>query len=61
MSKPYVESVTWHDLIDHPAMDLPLSGLVTEDLQPKAAYRRLGLLRRSLAGQPPAQAPVSVA
>lgn len=52
MSKPYVESVTWNDLCDHQAMDLPLSGLVSEDLQPKNAYRKLALLRKTLATAP---------
>ncbi len=52
MSKPYVESVLWNDLCDHQSMDLPLSGLVSEDLQPKPAYRRFGLLRKTLATAP---------
>lgn len=48
MSKPFVESVTWNDMIDHPQMELPLSGLVTDDLQPKNSYRRMAALRRSI-------------
>jgi hypothetical protein len=58
MSKPYVESITWSDLIDHPMMELPLSGLVSEDFVPKQAFRRLAAMRRNLQGMPaPAGSP----
>ncbi len=48
-SKPYVESVAWQEFMDHPAIDLPLSGLVNENMQPKPAMRRLISFRRNLA------------
>ena len=48
LSKPFVESVAWHDLVDHPAIELPLGGLVNEDQQPKGAFRRLVTFRRAL-------------
>ncbi len=41
MSKPYVESVNWHNLMDSPQIDLPLSGLITEAMDPKVSYRTL--------------------
>ncbi|MEM8738635.1 MAG: endo-1,4-beta-xylanase [Planctomycetota bacterium] len=49
MSKPYVEAVCWQDFIDHPHIELPLSGLVSEDHQPKNAFKRLVHFRRGLA------------
>ncbi len=48
LSKPFVESVAWQDFVDHGECELPLSGLVSEDLQPKAAFKRLVGFRRSL-------------
>jgi len=48
VSKPYVEGVAWQQLLDHPDIELPLSGLVSETLQPKASFRRLTHFRRSL-------------
>jgi hypothetical protein len=61
MSKPYVEAVVWQDIVDHRAMELPMSGLVTEDLHPKSAYRKLAQFRRGLLGLDGAdvEAPVS--
>src|SRR5690606_38982059 len=50
MSKPFVEAVSWCDLVDHPEIELPLSGLLSEDLQPKGAFRRLLTFRRHLTG-----------
>ena len=41
LSKPYVETVIWDSLADHPDIELPMSGLVSEDLQPKSALQRL--------------------
>ncbi len=49
LSKPYVESVSWGDLVDHPEIELPLSGLVGESLEPKAAFKRMAAFRRMLA------------
>lgn len=57
ISKPFVEAVTWHDIIDHPNIELPLSGLVTEELQPKVAFGRLVAWRRAVKGLPPLAAP----
>jgi hypothetical protein len=55
LSKPFVESVSWEQMMDHPEAELPLSGLIDEQLKPKSALRRLALLRRStLTDQPPA-------
>ncbi len=48
MSKPFVESVVWCDLVDHADIELPLGGLLSEDLQPKGAFRRLLSFRRNL-------------
>ncbi len=57
LSKPFIESVAWHQLMDHPQADLPLSGLVAEDMQPKASLRRLIAFRRSLAAKAPVDLP----
>jgi hypothetical protein len=54
LSKPFVESVTWHDLVDHQEMELPLSGLIGADMVPKSAFRRLVNFRRNLMGAGPA-------
>ena len=48
LSKPFVESVAWHDLIDHRDSELPLGGLVGQDQHPKGALRRLIVFRKSL-------------
>ncbi|MEM8783670.1 MAG: endo-1,4-beta-xylanase [Planctomycetota bacterium] len=48
MSKPYVESIVWQDFVDHPAMELPLSGLITEGFQVRDAMRRLVGFRQTL-------------
>ena len=51
LSKPYVEAVAWVDLIDHAEMGLPMSGLLTEDVQVKDAFRRLATFRDSVKGR----------
>ena len=51
LSKPYVEAVAWLDLIDHAEMALPMSGLLTEDVQVKDAFRRLAAFRDSVKGR----------
>lgn len=51
VSKPFVEAVAWQDLIDHPHIDLPLSGLVSESLQPKGSFKRLVAFRQNFADQ----------
>lgn len=48
ISKPFVEAVAWQDFIDHLDVELPLAGLITEELQPKHALRRLVTFRRTL-------------
>jgi len=53
LSKPYVEAVVWDEMIDHPDAVLPLSGLITEDLQPKRAFGKAISVRRGLLGLPP--------
>jgi len=53
LSKPFVESVSWSDLMDHPQIELPLSGLVDESMQPKAAFKRMATFRRMLATDDP--------
>lgn len=57
MSRPYIESVAWQEMVDHPRAELPMSGLVSEDLQPKASFRRLVLFRRNLFSKQPAPTP----
>ncbi|MEM1098138.1 MAG: endo-1,4-beta-xylanase [Planctomycetota bacterium] len=52
MSKPYIESIVWQDFVDHPTMELPLSGLISENLQVRDALRRLVGFRRTLLNQP---------
>ncbi|MBI1337647.1 MAG: hypothetical protein GC164_11870 [Phycisphaera sp.] len=48
LSKPFVESVTWGELVDHENSELPLAGLVSEEHQPKQALRRAAAFRKSL-------------
>jgi hypothetical protein len=49
LSKPYIDSVAWSSIIDHAKIDLPLSGLVAEDMTPKPSYEKLLAFRRALA------------
>ena len=48
LSKPYIESVAWNQLADQVTADMPLSGLLTHDHQPKAALRRVTSFRRMI-------------
>lgn len=48
LSKPFVESIFWAELFDHPGAELPKSGLITEGGQAKPALQRLVSLRRHL-------------
>lgn len=48
MARPYVESIAWHNLVDHAEDELPHSGLADAKTQPKKAYRRLVTFRKSL-------------
>lgn len=45
LSKPAVESVTWHTLVDRPNGDVPAAGLIRSDLTPKRALQELVDLR----------------
>lgn len=54
MSKPYIDAVSWQDLVDHPDIELPLSALVTADQQPRVAFKRLVNFRRNLGVPDPA-------
>lgn len=48
ISKPFVEGVAWHDIVDNPEVELPLAGLVSEEMQAKAAFKRLVTFRKNL-------------
>ena len=48
MSKPFVESVIWSDLYDHPSSDLPGAGLVDASGRTKPALQRLVGMRKRL-------------
>jgi hypothetical protein len=48
LGKPFIEGVAWQEVVDHPGIDLPLSGLLTEELAPKLAMKRFVGYRRSL-------------
>ena len=48
VSKPFVESICWHELMDHPNIEMPLGGLINESLHPKNAFRRLITFRQGL-------------
>ncbi len=52
LSKPFVESVSWHGLADHAKQEVPHGGLLRADLAPKAAYRQLLSMRAELLGPP---------
>lgn len=47
-SKPFVDSIAWQELVDHADIELPLSGLIDDELKPKGALRRLIGFRRSV-------------
>lgn len=50
LSKPFVDSVSWHELADHPNQLMPHGGLMRSDLAPKAAYNELVKMRAELLG-----------
>ncbi len=59
ISKPYVDAIAWQDLIDYPNIELPLSGLLDEEIKLKESFRRLVGFRqglRTLEGQQNGQA-----
>lgn len=41
LSKPFIESVSWHNLADGEGQMVPHGGLLSADLTPKAAYERM--------------------
>jgi hypothetical protein len=48
MSKPHVESIFWTDLFDCAGSNVPMTALIDEQGQPKAALKRLVSMRRRL-------------
>jgi hypothetical protein len=48
MSKPFVESVFWADLVDHEGADVPATGLIDDNGRPKPALNRLVGIRKRL-------------
>ena len=52
LSKPFVDSVAWYEWMDRPGIELPNSGLVSQDMQPKPAFRQLAAFRNTLHPQP---------
>lgn len=54
LSKPFVETVTWHGLTDHQRHGVPNGGLLSSGMAPKAAYNRLQEMRSGIrsAGAP---------
>lgn len=48
ISKPYVEAIAWQDLIDYPNIELPLSGLLDEEIRLKESFRRIVAFRQNL-------------
>ncbi len=50
LSRPFVETISWHSLADHVRQEVPHGGLLRADLAPKAAYKQLLSLRADLLG-----------
>ncbi len=50
LSKPFVETVSWHMLADHAKQTVPHGGLLRSDLTAKAAYDRLVETRSEIRG-----------
>lgn len=48
LSKPFVESVTWHGLADNAEHAVPHGGLLRADLAPKAAYGQMVKMRSDI-------------
>jgi hypothetical protein len=48
ISKPYVEAIAWQDLIDYPNIELPLSGLLDEEIRIKDSFRKVVGFRKNL-------------
>ena len=47
MSKPFIESVSWSDVVDHEQSLVPAGGLMTPDLQMKTAFKHFAALRKA--------------
>ena len=48
MSKPFVESICWSELIDHPGAEIPTSALLTDAGKPRPALAKLVNMRKRL-------------
>ena len=48
MSKPFVESIFWSDMVDHDEAELLNAGLIDSDGKPKPALQRLVSMRKKL-------------
>jgi len=48
LSKPFVEAISWYDLVDTPTMAIPHGGLNNADLSPKQAFKTWCSLRRAV-------------
>jgi hypothetical protein len=48
MSKPFIETLVWTDLYDHPQADLPSGGLVSASGRAKSVLPRLINTRKRL-------------
>ena len=57
LSRPWVQTITWHDLYDSPAPEsnpeMPFGGLITRDGKAKIALRRLSLVRQAMRKRKP--------
>lgn len=51
MSKPFVETVSWNELVDHGNAELPVGGIIDEELKPKKAFKALVEFRKMLADE----------
>jgi hypothetical protein len=54
LSKPFVEAVSWLELMDHDASLLPMAGLIDADMRPKASMKKLIGVRRAIRSTQPA-------
>lgn len=48
LSKPFVEAAAWMDAVDHEDSEVPATGLLTAQLQPKTSFRRIVSLRKAM-------------
>ncbi len=61
MSKPFIDAVGWYQCMDQTGLeaDLPMAGLVNQDLQPKPAFRKLAAFRQEISNGAPGHHPRS--